>query len=135
MIPPRRTWRGRLTPLRFFHAHFQRKFPTRMEATMKTRSLFIVTVLFSLCAVAYAQPKPRLLDKESFMNMESVGAPEISPDGKQIIFTRTWVDRVKDQYRSNLWIVDVDGSRVRAPEVNSRTRLFARMVARRQARR
>ncbi|MGH9755948.1 MAG: prolyl oligopeptidase family serine peptidase, partial [Blastocatellia bacterium] len=80
---------------------------------MKTRRLFIVTVLFSLCAVATAQPKPRLLDKETFMNMESVGNPEISPDGKQIIFTRTWVDKVKDQYRSNLWIVDVDGSRVR----------------------
>jgi dipeptidyl aminopeptidase/acylaminoacyl peptidase len=84
-----------------------------MEATMKTRLLLIVTVLFSLCAVATAQPKPRLLDKETFMNMESVGNPEISPDGKQIIFTRTWVDKVKDQYRSNLWIVDVDGSRVR----------------------
>jgi hypothetical protein len=64
-----------------------------MEATMKTRRLFIVTVLFSLCAVAVAQPKPRLLDKETFMDMESVGNPEISPDGRQIIFTRTWVDR------------------------------------------
>src|SRR6266498_1880970 len=84
-----------------------------MEATMKTRRLFIVTVLFFLCAVAVAQPKPRLLDKETFMDMESVGNPEIAPDGRQIIFTRTWVDKVKDQYRSNLWIVDVDGSRVR----------------------
>ncbi len=80
---------------------------------MKTRRLFIVTILLSLCAVAIAQTKPRLLDKETFMNMESVGNPEISPDGKQIIFTRTWVDKVKDQYRSNLWIVDVDGSRAR----------------------
>src|SRR6266540_3245928 len=63
-----------------------------MEATMKTRRLFIVTVLFFLCAVAVAQPKPRLLDKETFMDMESVGNPEIAPDGRQIIFTRTWVD-------------------------------------------
>jgi Tol biopolymer transport system component len=84
-----------------------------MEATMKIRCLLIVTVLFSLCAIAFAQSKPRVLDKDTFMNMESVGNPEISPDGKQIIFTRTWVDKVKDQYRSNLWIVDVDGSRVR----------------------
>lgn len=60
-----------------------------------------------------AQQKPKLLDKETFMEMESLGNPEISPDGKQIIFTRTWVDKVKDQYRSNLWIVDVDGNRVR----------------------
>src|SRR5262249_10550044 len=95
-----------------------------MEVTMKTRCLprylSVIAVLFSLSAVALAQPKPRLLDKETFMNMESVGNPEISPDGKQIIFTRTWVDKVKDQYRSNLWIVDVDGSRVR--ELTSGTR-------------
>jgi dipeptidyl aminopeptidase/acylaminoacyl peptidase len=80
---------------------------------MKTRRLLIVSVLLCLWAVAHAQTKPRLLDKETFMNMESVGNPEISPDGKRIIFTRTWVDNIKDQYRSNLWIADVDGSRVR----------------------
>jgi dipeptidyl aminopeptidase/acylaminoacyl peptidase len=47
------------------------------------------------------------------MNMESVSNPAISPDGKQIVFTRTWVDKVKDEYQSNIWIVDVDGTRVR----------------------
>ena len=35
------------------------------------------------------------------------------PDGKQVVFTRTWVDKMKDQYRSNLWIVDTEGSRPR----------------------
>ena len=80
---------------------------------MKTRHLLIITVMFFLCGAAVAQPKPRLLDKETFMDMECVSNPEISPDGRQIVFTRTWVDKVKDQYRSNLWIVDVDGSRVR----------------------
>jgi dipeptidyl aminopeptidase/acylaminoacyl peptidase len=54
-----------------------------------------------------------MLDKDTFMDMESVGNTNISPDGKQIVFTRTWVDKAKDQYRSNLWIVETDGSRVR----------------------
>ncbi len=80
---------------------------------MKSRCLLVIAVLVALCAVAFTQPKPRMLDKETFMEMESVGNPEISPDGKQIIFTRTWVDKVKDQYRSNLWIIETDGSRVR----------------------
>jgi dipeptidyl aminopeptidase/acylaminoacyl peptidase len=80
---------------------------------MKLRRLLVIALLLSLCVVAFAQQKPRLLDKETFMEMESVGNPEISPDGKQIIFTRTWVDKVKDQYRSNLWITDVDGARIR----------------------
>jgi dipeptidyl aminopeptidase/acylaminoacyl peptidase len=55
----------------------------------------------------------RLLDKETFMDMESLGALAISPDGRQIVFARTWTDKMKDQSRSNLWIVDVDGTRVR----------------------
>ncbi len=65
---------------------------------MKTRSLLIITVLFSLCATALAQTKGRVLDKETFMDMESVSNPAISPDGKQIVFTRSWVDKVKDEY-------------------------------------
>jgi dipeptidyl aminopeptidase/acylaminoacyl peptidase len=71
------------------------------------------SLVFGLSIASFAQSKPRLLDKETFMDMESVGNPAISPDGKQIIFTRTWVDKAKDQYRSNLWIVEADGSRVR----------------------
>ena len=56
---------------------------------------------------------PKLLDKETFMEMESVGSPSISPDGKRIVFSRSWADQVKDQQRSNLWMVEADGSRVR----------------------
>ena len=62
----------------------------------------LVFCLSILSTGAFAQAKPRLLDKETFMDMESVGNPAISPDGKQIIFTRTFVDKAKDQYRSNL---------------------------------
>ena len=40
------------------------------------------------------------------MDMESVSNPAISPDGRQIVFTRSWVDKVKDERVSNLWIVD-----------------------------
>ena len=79
---------------------------------MLKRILFIIVSLV-LTIPAIAQNKARVLDKETFMEMESVSSPAISPDGKQIVFTRTWVDKTKDQYRSNLWIIDVDGSRVR----------------------
>lgn len=76
-------------------------------------SLSSLLVALCLCVTALAQTKPLLLDKETFMEMESVSNPAISPDGKQIVFTRRWVDQVRDRYNSNLWIVDVDGSRVR----------------------
>jgi dipeptidyl aminopeptidase/acylaminoacyl peptidase len=77
------------------------------------RSLITPLIVIALGLAVLAQSKPRLLDKDTFMEMESVGNPAISPDGRSIIFTRTWVDKSKDQYRSNLWIVDIDGSRVR----------------------
>ena len=56
---------------------------------------------------------PRLLTKETFMEMETVRSPVISPDGKQIIFTRGWIDQLEDRSRSNLWIIDTKGERVR----------------------
>ncbi len=77
------------------------------------RLLFLSFVLVSLCLSAVAQSKKALLDKETFMNMESVSNPAISPEGRQIVFTRSWIDTVKDQQVSNLWIVDADGTRVR----------------------
>ena len=54
-----------------------------------------------------------LLGVETFMEMESVGSPAISPDGKNIIFTRTWVDKPNDRSNSSLWITDFEGKRVR----------------------
>jgi len=80
------------------------------------RSTLMGLLLLSLSVAAFAQSKRAAtgtLDKETFMNMESVSNPEISPDGKQIVFTRSWIDKVKDERVSNLWIVDVDGTRVR----------------------
>lgn len=77
------------------------------------RHAFVAMMLILLSAVAFGQAKPKLLDKETFMEMESIGSPSISPDGKQIVFARTWVDKMKDRYRSNLWIIDIDSGRVR----------------------
>jgi len=59
------------------------------------------------------QDNYKLLNDETYMEMESVGSPNISPDGKQILFTRSWVDKINDRTRSNLWIVDVEGQRIR----------------------
>jgi len=77
------------------------------------QAICLLLAFTCLSAMALGQQKKRLLDKETFMDMESVGSPAISPDGTQIIFTRSWVDKVKDQTRSNLWIVDTGGTRVR----------------------
>ena len=60
-----------------------------------------------------AQPGPKYLDKDTFFRMESISNPEISPDGSQIVFGRGFVDIMKDQAASNLWVTDVKGERLR----------------------
>jgi dipeptidyl aminopeptidase/acylaminoacyl peptidase len=76
--------------------------------------LSVILLLLSSSAYVVGQSgQSGILDKDTFFEMEGVSNPEISPDGKQIVFTRSWVDKVKDEQRSNLWIVDTDGTRVR----------------------
>jgi dipeptidyl aminopeptidase/acylaminoacyl peptidase len=38
-----------------------------------------------------------------------IADPQISPDGRMVAFTRVWVDREADEYRTQIWWVEVDG--------------------------
>lgn len=73
----------------------------------------LVFLMLGLGVAIAGKKDVKLLTKETFMEMEYVRSPSISPDGKLILFTRGWVNKMEDHYRSNLWIVDVDGKRVR----------------------
>ena len=63
-------------------------------------------------ATADAQQK-RLFDKATFYDMESVSSPLVSPDGSTVLFSRGYVDTRSDQNRSNLWVIGMDGARLR----------------------
>ncbi len=80
---------------------------------MRRRIITFIIFLFVCLSFSFPQKPYKLLETETFFEMESVGNPAISPDGKQIIFTRTWIDKMNDRSSSNLWIVDVEGKRVR----------------------
>ncbi len=79
------------------------------------QSIVISLLLFSvgLGTTFGAEKNYRLLDKETYMEMESIRSPNISSDGVHILFTRGWIDKKSDRSRSNLWIVDTAGKRVR----------------------
>jgi dipeptidyl aminopeptidase/acylaminoacyl peptidase len=51
-----------------------------------------------------------LLQVADYLDYERVSGAQISPDGRQVIYTRLWVDQQKDRTSSALWIVNVDGS-------------------------
>jgi dipeptidyl aminopeptidase/acylaminoacyl peptidase len=77
------------------------------------RKTLVLIVALALGGVTAAQEKAKVLDRDTFMDMEAVAATNISPDGRQIVFAREWIDQMKDQSRTNLWVVDVDSGRVR----------------------
>jgi len=53
------------------------------------------------------------LSLETYLDMESVSNPQISPDGSQIVYTRGWIDKLNDRRKSSLWIMNADGSKNR----------------------
>ena len=82
---------------------------------MRSRRIILVAAVLavsSLAAIPGAQTK-RYLDKSTFFDLESVSSPRISPDGRTVLFSRGFVDLMGDRNRSNLWIVNIDGSRLR----------------------
>jgi len=58
-------------------------------------------------------PQPATLSLETYFDLEDVQDPQLSPDGKQVIYTRRWVDKLNDRWESSLWIMNADGSRGR----------------------
>ena len=57
-------------------------------------------------------PKDRLTIADYF-NWEDVATPTLSPDGRQIIYTRTWIDQLNDKRESSVWIMNADGTKNR----------------------
>ncbi len=78
-------------------------------------SLVIAFVTSSAVSPALAQEADQdgRLTVGTFLEMENVGDPQISPDGSQIIYTRGWVNKLEDRWESSLWMMNVDGSKNR----------------------
>ncbi|HEX8147970.1 MAG TPA: S9 family peptidase [Pyrinomonadaceae bacterium] len=75
--------------------------------------LCAVALAAALAASASAQTQKDRLTVDLFLEWEMVAAPKISPDGRQVVYTRRWADKVNDKYEDEIWIVDADGGRNR----------------------
>lgn len=77
----------------------------------------LLVALVSLTGGALAQDAPAPADGkltlDMYLDWEWASSPSLSPDGTQIVFTRSWVDKIEDKRSSALWIMNADGSRPR----------------------
>lgn len=74
-----------------------------------------ILLLSSAASAAYAEkPADDRLHLKDVLQLEYASDPQIAPDGKRIVFVRNFMDMKKDRRRSNLWIINVDGTDQRA---------------------
>lgn len=80
---------------------------------MNRKFAVLIVVAVAALALAHAQPAPKKLSLDLYLNLEDVRDPQISPDGKQIVYVRRWVDQINDKWDSALWILNSDGTKNR----------------------
>ena len=76
------------------------------------RASLALLLAFAPAAVSGAQEKrsDTLLTVDHYMDFEQVGDPQVSPDGRQIVYARRYVNKIEDRWDSALWIMNADGS-------------------------
>ena len=85
-----------------------------MSSWSRTFPSFLAAIVALNPHRVQAQPSAdTLLTIDHYLDLEQVGGPQISPDGKAIVYTRGWVDRVNDRWDNAIWIVNADGTKNR----------------------
>jgi dipeptidyl aminopeptidase/acylaminoacyl peptidase len=74
---------------------------------MKKIITLMAVCLFAVQAEAQVQKKLKL---EQSLDMETVNDPQLSPDGTEIVYARTWIDKINDKRETDLWIMNANGS-------------------------
>ena len=73
------------------------------------RLVLAVTLIATTVASTVGQEK-RLITETDIMKFVWIAEGQISPDGKQVAFTRVVINENKDDYETSLWLVPADGS-------------------------
>jgi dipeptidyl aminopeptidase/acylaminoacyl peptidase len=88
------------------------------------RRAFTRFVVLAVAAILVPAPAPAAgqeivqrsdrLTLADFLDWSTVSDPQVSPDGRQVIYTRGWIDKLNDARKSSLHIMNADGSRPRS---------------------
>ncbi len=77
--------------------------------------IFLAGVVAAVTPSLPAQQRPaNRVSLEQYLDWEEVQAPQLSPDGTQILYTRRWVDKMNDKWETTLWLMNADGSHPRS---------------------
>jgi dipeptidyl aminopeptidase/acylaminoacyl peptidase len=81
---------------------------------MNRTSVLLITLVAALNLAhvpsLYAQEPPARLTAMDEFQIQTGTDPQISPDGKKIVYVRRFADPMTDRRYANLWIINADGS-------------------------
>src|SRR5260370_17326979 len=73
-------------------------------------SFLAVTLTIASSPLLWAQDASRKLSAMDEFQIQLPTDPQISPDGKKIVYLRRFADPMTDKRYSNLWIINSDGT-------------------------
>src|SRR3954471_16529359 len=77
-------------------------------ALRPARLIFCLLLTVTSAGVAFAQ---RAITPEDYYSFEFASDPNLSPDGKQVAYVVTKIDRTQNRRNSSIWMVASDGSK------------------------
>ena len=90
--------------------------PRPARAVRLAARLCLAALTFAACAAHADEPAekppadPRIFQPMDVFGLTWADNPQISPDGRSVIYERSWFDVMKDRKRSNLWLIGPDGN-------------------------
>jgi dipeptidyl aminopeptidase/acylaminoacyl peptidase len=86
---------------------------TSVNLSQLLSTLVVLALVAAPAASAPQDPMANRLTLDLYTQVEGVGSPQISPDGSTILYSRSFVDLQNDGRRSEIWMMNADGSRKR----------------------
>ncbi|RMG55365.1 MAG: S9 family peptidase [Acidobacteria bacterium] len=83
-----------------------------MRYRVVIRLLLLVSLSFAITEVALAQ-QTHPFSVHDLLAMDRISDPQVSPDGRHIVFVISSTDLEANRRRTDLWLVNVDGSGLR----------------------
>src|ERR1700733_1288204 len=81
---------------------------------LRKASFAMANSLLLCCAGAFAShaadtSSSKLFTVGRYLELQTASAPQVSPDGTQVLYTRSIIDVQNDKQEQELWIVGIDG--------------------------
>ncbi len=77
---------------------------------MTRRTLLTVLLSVTVATTISIGQEKRLITETDILKFVWIAEGQISPDGKQVAFTRVVINEGRDDYETSLWLVPADGS-------------------------